>query len=339
MKRLLRTPRYFDQDGEYDERCFNCGGTGHKSRDCPHPVKQRPCYICGEFGHQARRCPNTLCFRCFKPGHIARSCPTAGGRAATRKCMVCGEAGGHAAAAAAGPKGIRGTEEEVAPQLCPLADWAPADLKQAICFVCNRRGHLMCDGAGAAAGPGGDGAPGPGKVSCYVCGKPGHFGEDCKNKAMLAAAARPSAPHASSQPLAGVQCFRCGKMGHFARDCPTLAGTGAGAGAGAVGPGGQLKPWQVRQREKLEAQRQGNDFNGFLHPRQAQAQSLNGGYAAMVQQQFQFAQLQPQPQPQFFMPAPPQQPVLPVTNPNYKGTSKKRGNDFYNTGGTRKRWR
>ena len=35
MRRLLRMPRYFDPDGEHEEHCFNCGGTGHKSRDCP----------------------------------------------------------------------------------------------------------------------------------------------------------------------------------------------------------------------------------------------------------------------------------------------------------------
>ena len=35
MRRLLRMPRYFDPEGENEEYCFNCGGTGHKSRDCP----------------------------------------------------------------------------------------------------------------------------------------------------------------------------------------------------------------------------------------------------------------------------------------------------------------
>jgi hypothetical protein len=42
MRRLLRQPRYFDQDFEQAAiRCFNCGGSGHMSHACTQPRKRR----------------------------------------------------------------------------------------------------------------------------------------------------------------------------------------------------------------------------------------------------------------------------------------------------------
>ncbi len=39
------------------DRCYNCGGSGHMSRDCPEPRKEQSCYNCGKGGHMSRDCP------------------------------------------------------------------------------------------------------------------------------------------------------------------------------------------------------------------------------------------------------------------------------------------
>lgn len=43
---------------ETDVTCFNCGGKGHKSRDCPDKSKGIKCFGCNGYGHVATRCPN-----------------------------------------------------------------------------------------------------------------------------------------------------------------------------------------------------------------------------------------------------------------------------------------
>ena len=67
--------------------CFNCGATGHMSRDCPQPRKQFPqgnCFNCGQPGHISARCPqgrspqrrdDRRCYNCGQIGHISRNCP------------------------------------------------------------------------------------------------------------------------------------------------------------------------------------------------------------------------------------------------------------------------
>nr|XP_023023532.1 uncharacterized protein LOC111511732 [Leptinotarsa decemlineata] len=40
-----------------DNTCFNCGGKGHKSRECPEKDKGVKCFRCNNFGHLSTRCP------------------------------------------------------------------------------------------------------------------------------------------------------------------------------------------------------------------------------------------------------------------------------------------
>jgi len=79
-----------------DQECFNCGGYGHISRECPEPRKgkgkgsDQECFNCGQLGHLSRECPEPRrgkgggksrkggdqeCFNCGGFGHISRECP------------------------------------------------------------------------------------------------------------------------------------------------------------------------------------------------------------------------------------------------------------------------
>ncbi|XP_008189302.1 CCHC-type zinc finger protein CG3800-like [Acyrthosiphon pisum] len=38
-------------------RCYNCGGRGHQSRECPDAEKGPKCFACRAYGHMSSSCP------------------------------------------------------------------------------------------------------------------------------------------------------------------------------------------------------------------------------------------------------------------------------------------
>ncbi len=98
------------------QTCYNCGGAGHMSRECPHPpsggrggfggnaggfggnaggfgggaARTMTCYKCGQPGHRQNECPQggaggfgggaprtMTCYKCGQPGHRQNECPNA----------------------------------------------------------------------------------------------------------------------------------------------------------------------------------------------------------------------------------------------------------------------
>merc|ERR1712126_535422 len=93
-----------------DRACYNCGESGHLSRDCSKPRqggggRSMTCYNCNEEGHMSRDCPQGgrggggrgNCYNCGQPGHISRDCTEArsGGGGGGRDSIQCYKCSGY----------------------------------------------------------------------------------------------------------------------------------------------------------------------------------------------------------------------------------------------------
>ncbi|XXG65363.1 hypothetical protein AAC387_Pa05g3081 [Persea americana] len=179
LRKLLRSPRYFDPVDYHWETCYCCGMKGHTANDCSRKKRKKPCYICAKFGHTGNCCiQGKHCYLCRRRGHLKKDCPREhlNGSQDFKMCLRCGDAGHDMS-------------------LC-INDYPPDDMKRTQCYVCKSFGHLCCQNFIDT---------GPREIPCYNCGQSGHTGIGCTK------------PHGERSAALPTLCYRFGEDGHLLR--------------------------------------------------------------------------------------------------------------------------
>jgi len=142
--------RYYIRD--ISTKCARCGKVGHHENACPNEVRVLPCIICALPGHEMRDCPlSKVCFNCGVPGHMSRDCRRPRNLPKRIVCGICFQSGHHKWQCSAPP------------------DLAPT--RDAICMVCDTKGHLVCKKLKTFYSID--------RLYCFNCGEPDHHGGDC----------------------------------------------------------------------------------------------------------------------------------------------------------------
>jgi cellular nucleic acid-binding protein len=137
---------------------------------CPNPAKLKPCALCGMTDHEQKTCPNNrICFNCGLPGHVSRDCTMRRGLPRRIVCGICFQSGHH----------------RLQCRNRSIHDLPPSVLGNAMCMICEERGHFLCKDLKFWYELRGR--------SCFNCGAQGHDGYDCRRPTLYQCVQNPEA--------------------------------------------------------------------------------------------------------------------------------------------------
>ncbi|XP_054161521.1 ATP-dependent RNA helicase glh-2-like [Oppia nitens] len=186
--------------------CFNCHQSGHMSRECPEPRKERSgprkCYNCQQEGHSSRDCTepkkenSRSCFNCNASDHMSRDCPQPKkSRALT--CFNCQQEG-HRSNDCTEPKKPRNGYNSKSQTTSNTDDWGATNSSSTATKA--NDDFDWGDDSGTTSNNNNESKGNSGE--CHRCHETGHMARDC--------------PTSTTGPN---ECRRCKKTGHKAADC------------------------------------------------------------------------------------------------------------------------